>query len=357
MAYRKGNEQGGLFDTEERRAMMIASTSGITRLNALIDWEGFRSILTEIVRPNTGEAGGAPSWDPVLMLKVLVLQRLHDLSDDQTQWQILDRLSFQAFLGLGTGDRVPDAKTIWKFKERLGATGMKAVFDQFHRMLQAKGLRHEKGKVVDATFIEMPKQRNTREENAAIKAGERPAEFDQNPARGRQKDTDARWVNKHGVNHFGYKNHIKANVLTKLVEDFTVTPASTHDSQALEALVKPGDGVVLADSAYTGEPCENVLTKAKVRGLVIEKATRGHALSPAQEAFNREKAKVRCRVEHIFARLSALGACAGRRIGLARATFEVGLGNLVYNLERWDLLQKKGCLDAFRRCPPKLTIA
>ncbi len=116
-----------------------------------------------------------------MMLRMCVLQSLYHLSDEETEWQVTDRLSFRQFLGLGSGDRVPDARTLWLFKERLGA---KAFFDAFLGQMRARGLRHHEGKIVDATIIEAPRQRNSREENKQIKAGQRPESFDQKAASG-----------------------------------------------------------------------------------------------------------------------------------------------------------------------------
>jgi IS5 family transposase len=342
MHYKTGENQGGLFDYQLRCQELAQLGTGLDRLKAAVDWESFRPVLEARLAYGDGAAGGRPAWDPVLMFMVLVLQKYHGLSDEQTEFQILDRFSFQRFLGLGVGDQVPDQKTLWVFKERLGAAGVRELFEQFLGALAAQNLIGQQGKIVDASFVDAPRQRNSPKDNEAIKADERPAHFDENPSCGRQKDTDARWANKGPETHFGYKNHTKADVLTKFIENYTVTPASVHDSQALDQLVAPTDRTLYADSAYAGEPIAETLARHGILNRIHEKATRGHPLGAAARRFNRLKSGLRCRVEHIFARLTHWRADRFRRRNLGRAQFEIGLSNLVYNLDRYAYLLSAG---------------
>ena len=148
------------------------------------------------------------------MFKILVLQRFFNLSDDQTEFQIMDRISFQRFIGISLGDRVPDAKTIWLFRNTL--TQHKTIdelFTQFNDKLAAKRLITHTGTIIDATFVDAPRQRNSREENKQIKSGEVPEEWIEQPHKLAQKDTNARWAKKNSETHYGYKNHGKRNVI------------------------------------------------------------------------------------------------------------------------------------------------
>src|SRR5512137_2713274 len=170
------------------------------------------------------------------------------------------RLSFMRFRGLQLEDRVPDAKTVWRFRERLKALGLVDVlFARFDEQLARRGYVAKAGPMIDATFVAAPRQRNTREENAKIKAGELPDGWDdpEQAAKRRQKDTDARWTKKNDETHYGYKNHINADAATQLIQDYAVTPANVHDSQVFDALLDPqspdeegGKRPVYADSAY-----------------------------------------------------------------------------------------------------------
>lgn len=178
------------------------------------------------------------------MFKALVIQSLYQIGDLQLQFQITDRLSFKRFLGLTNADKIPDEKTCWAFREMLNVHELlKPLFALFHAALEARGMFARKGQMADATFVEVPRQRNSREGNAAIKAGEVPAGWEQQPEKACQKDLDARWTRKNDERHYGSKNHVKVDSRNKLIEDFTVTPASVHDSQVLAALIAEGDPV------------------------------------------------------------------------------------------------------------------
>jgi len=146
------------------------------------------------------------------MFKVLVVQALYNLSDDQMEYQIRDRLSFMRFLGLDLHQRIPDAKTIWLFRETLAQAGVvETLFKQFDTYLASQGLQARGGQLIDALLIPVPKQRHTREENATVKAGACPADWEAQPAKRRQKDTEARWTVKRSVSHFGYQNHVNVD--------------------------------------------------------------------------------------------------------------------------------------------------
>ncbi|MCC5841429.1 MAG: IS5 family transposase [Opitutales bacterium] len=248
---------------------------------------------------NTRAARGAGV--PRLMLKLCILQSLYDFSYEEAEWQATDRMSFRYFLGLSAADPVPDARTLWKFNERLGPEGVQAIFDAFVEQMRAHGLEHRKGKMIGASIVEAPRQRNSAEENAATKKGERPAGFDENPARGRQKDTDARWTKKRGRSYFGYKNHTKVDVRSKMIEGYTVTPASRHDSQEVEALVREGDGYIFGGCGVGRGTGGGVAARARGgESYIHEKGVAGTPLSRAQKSFNRMKSKLRARVEHVY---------------------------------------------------------
>jgi len=105
-----------------------------------------------------------------MLFKILILQRYYNLGDRQVEYQIVDRTSFKKFLGLDTGDKAPDEKTVWSFRERLTQTGTTDdLFELFISHLSQKGLIFNEGQIIDASFTEIPRQRNTREENKMIK--------------------------------------------------------------------------------------------------------------------------------------------------------------------------------------------
>ena len=216
--------QAGFWDIDERYVRLSEAGDPLEKLNAVVPWEVFGKPLAKALKRSDGAKGGRPPSDAVMMFKVMVLQALYGLSDDQAEFQIQDRLSFMRFLGLGLGDRVPDAKTIWLFREHLTqARAVESLFARFDRHLTKAGYLAMGGQIVDATIVAAPKQRNTDAEKADIKAGKVPDEWQKKPARLRQKDRDARWTVKFSkakadaegktrqrdiaVPAFGYKNH------------------------------------------------------------------------------------------------------------------------------------------------------
>jgi len=180
--------QPGFFDHAERLDLLERLGDPLPKLERTVDWESFRATLSTVYK-SSAEKGGRPGYDPVLMFKILVLQQFYNLSDDQTEFQIRDRYSFCRFLGLSPEGRVPDAKTIWVFRERLKQHALwQALFDRLMEQINAAGLIARKGQVVDAALVPVPKQRNSRTENAQIKQGEVPDEWPENKRR--QKDVD-----------------------------------------------------------------------------------------------------------------------------------------------------------------------
>ena len=228
----------GLFDYEFQLEKINQHNPPLRKLDSVIDWEMFRQPLEEAFAIEVKGAGGRPPFDRLMMFKIIILQRYYNLSDEQTEFQIKDRLSFQQFLGLQIGDRVPDQKTIWLFKEQLKEKDLsKQLFEMFTTLLLSNGIIAKEGGIVDASFVNVPRNRNTREENDTIKQGNIPETFEGNPAKLSQKDCEARWTTKNRERHYGYKNHVNADAKTKLITRFTTSSANVHDSQKLEDIV------------------------------------------------------------------------------------------------------------------------
>jgi len=303
-------------------------------------------------KPRKSNAGAKPI-DVVLMFKIIMLQQLNNLSDDQIEYQIRDRLSFMRFLGLQIESRVPDAKTIWVFRERLKELDLvEELFAKFHEQLAAQGYVAKAGQMIDATFVEAPRQRNSREDNATIKSGEIPQEWRKTPNMLRQKDTDARWAKKNQEKHYGYKNHINADQTNKLVQNFAVSNAAVHDSQVVDELLDQtvdADGKkrrIYADSAYRSKESEETLASNGFESQIHEKGARNHPLTDEQKASNRIKSKTRARVEHVFGAQHAMGGHIVRTIGIARARAKIGMMILVYNMKRLVQLVKRDATKA-----------
>ena len=211
---------------------------------------------------------GRPAYPILSMLKMLLLQTLYNLSDEQTEYQCLDRLTFQCFLGVNFADKIPDAKTFWLFKDKLKNHDMgKTLFEEFQHQLHRHGYIPRGGQVVDATLIPVPVQRNTKEENKLIKSNSIPIDQASNEHKRRQKDTDARWSKKHSKSHYGYKASINMDKRAKFIRKIHVSKGSEHESQHVPYLIDPLNTCRdwYADSAYAGKAIEERLLSAGMR--------------------------------------------------------------------------------------------
>ncbi len=331
----------GMFDEQYAIDRLSKIGNPLETISRAIDFEMFRAPLEgKMLNTAKKSNAGARPYDVVMMFKILVLQRYYGLGDKQVEYQIIDRSSFKSFLGLGTGDRVPDEKSVWAFRERATRTGLvEELFDQFIAYLEARELIFNEGQLVDASFTVAPRQRNTRWENARIKNDEGGELWNDNPNKKKHKDVDARWTSKNGERFFGYKNHAKVDGKSKFINAYTVTDASVHDSQALEALLNERDrGQDLhADSAYTGAKQDGTIDKYGMNNKVHEKGRRGKPLTAGQIKCNNEKSKTRARVEHVFGFMEqSMHGLLVKSVGIKRARGIIGLINLTYNLFRYE---------------------
>jgi transposase, IS5 family len=330
-----------LFSEEFRFDKLSKQGDPLEKLAQSINFEHFRLTLLHALEQSSTtptNKGGRPSFDVVLMFKILIVQRLYNLSDDQTEYAILDRLSFMRFLNLGIESRVPDSKTIWAFRDQLTqANAIQNLFHALDRLLVEHSLIVGKGSMIDATITEAPIQRNTREENAQIKNEQVPEQWKNNPHKCSQKDVDARWVKHNEKTYYGYKNHVKVDIKSKLITRYVVTTASVHDSQVLDALLDEKDNgkPLYADSAYSGEPAQEILDKHKVCSRVHRKASRGSSLARWEKVSNKYKSKTRARVEHVFAFMTnSMNGIRVQARSLKRNASCIGLMNIAYNLMR-----------------------
>lgn len=346
-------QQPGLFDVEARLQELSAKGDALERLSELMDFEIFRRDLEQAVPRSDGSKGGRPAFDHVLMFKVLLLQAMHTLSDERCEYLIKDRLSFMRFLGLGLGDVVPDANTIWNFRETLKRSGaIDRLFTRFDGRLKEAGYLAMGGQIVDASIVAAPKQRNTEAEKVAIKAGRIPPEWAKHPAKLRQKDRDACWTVKFSkakpredgttqadiaVPAFGYKNHISIDRRHRLIRRWTATDAAAHDGARLGELIDYENtaSALWADTSYRSAKNEALLAKRRMVSRIHRKKPRGCAMTPRIRRANARKSAVRASVEHVFAYQKGPMRLVIRTIGLARARVKVGLANLAYNMRRY----------------------
>jgi len=329
--------QLGLFDLENRLAELSNMGDPLEKLS-VIPWHKFEARIRHLMMKPKLSNAGRPPFNYGMMFKIMVLQHMYNLSDPQMQFQIIDRLSFRRFLGIGPEDTIPDEKTIWLFRETLTQAGaIKKLFSLFDRYLTEAGFSAKKGQIIDATFVELPRQRNTREENDTIKRGDVPEDWKNNPWKLSQKDLDARWTKKNNETHYGYKNHLNVDVKHKLIREYDVTPANVHDSQVSDKILdRDNTGKSLwADSAYQSEEFREKLRRGGIRNNINRKGYRNHPLSAFQQGMNRKRSSVRARIEHVNGRLDTMVGRWIHCIGRLRAAARIGMTNLVYNMTRY----------------------
>jgi len=337
--------QPGFFDLFSAYARLDKCTDPLVKLNDIIEWELFRPQLQSI---RNNDLVGRKGFDVVMMFKILILQALYNLADDVMEYMLRDRLSFMRFLGFTMTDKVPDAKTIWKYREQLTeAELIKPLFDKFEEYLCAKGFKASGGQLIDATIIQVPIQHNSKEETEQLKEGQVPEDWSE--AKTSQKDTDAHWTQKGKKSFYGYKDHINADAEHKIIRNYEITPANTHDSQVFEEIVllptkhseenTIANETVYADSAYYSEQIRLFLVANGIEPKICSKSYRNKPLTEEEKAKNKERSKTRCRVEHIFgAMYQKAHDRVMRSIGLMRAKAVIGLRNLAYNMTRYGYL-------------------
>jgi IS5 family transposase len=351
----------GFFDVDDRLRRLSDLGDQLEAYARVVDFEAFRPELDKALSYRSGPQGGRPPYDPVMMLKVLVIQTANNLSDERTEFLINDRLSFMRFLGLGLSDRVPDARTIWLFREGLTKAGaIQSLFEHFDTMLREAGYIAMSGQIVDSSLVAAPKQRNTKEEKDDIKAGRIPKAWKDEPAKLRHKDRDARWTVKFtkakpqadgtlppvdiGIPAFGYQNHISIDRKHGLIRKWLATDAAAYEGARLrEGLLDKANTArtVWADTAYRSNANEAFMEKNGFVSRIHRKKPPGRPMPEATRHANNLKSKTRSRVEHVFAEQKSRMCLFVRTIGIARATMKIGLANILYNMKRMVFLERK----------------
>jgi IS5 family transposase len=334
-------------DAMEREVQKFSNKDPLIALEASVNWNIFSSDLKKFRKLQRKNDTGRKPFDQLMMFKILILQSLYNLSDEAMEFMIHDRLSFMRFLGLGASDRIPDARTIWRFRDELSRADMaERLFARFNEHLRSIGLITNKGQIIDASVVQVPGQHITGTEKEVLDSGETPAEWNENKKS--HKDRDATWTKKYNKSYYGYKNHVQVDQSTKVIRKYAVTTASTHDSQVFEELLDipegDGDRRVYADSAYKSEYNESILEKYKLTSCVLRRAYRNKKLTNEDREQNKEWSRIRSRVEHVFGmQYKMVGDLTVRSVGYVRVRCIVGLRNLSYNMTRLVYFMRQGC--------------
>ena len=345
--------QSEFFGLSDHMKRLSADGDPLEVLARVVDFEAFRPTLVAALAYADGAKGGRPPYDPVVMLKVLVLAAQNNVSDARMEWLIRDRLSWLRFLGFDLGAATPDANTIRMFRERLtAADALDALFPDFDRQLKVRGYLPMGGQIVDATLVAAPKQRNTEAEKAAVKAGKSAADiWPDEPAKAAQKDTDARWTlkfakarptpdGKPGIDiaipSFGYKSSISICRAFGFIRKGKTTDGARHDGRMLRDVVTNDNTAsdVWADTAYRSQSNERWLKAQGRVSRIHRRKPKGRPMPENIRRGNATKSKVRARIEHVFAHQKAKMGLFVRTIGIKRAAAKITLANLAFNMHR-----------------------
>lgn len=346
-------QRNDLFAADERRQKLSQYTKVLDSLNRLVDWVA----LAQVINAGTGREapqpkGGRPPYSTEALIKLIVLQQLYgNLSDEETEYALLDRGSWQRFIGMADARRLPDARTLWHFKNQLAQAGSgTALFAEVQRQLNGAGLQARGGQMIDATLVPAPKMHFTKDEKQTMAEGKTPAHW--SPKQAAHKDTDAHWTAKRGQWHYGYKAHANVDQEHKLIRILEVTPANhsdmTHFAPMLDTT--PARQVlgktIHADRGYDSAANRQILKEHQLRDGVARNDDRKKCDQTGIHARNKKLSRIRARVEHVFGAWEKVIGKSIRCIGQVRATAHITLQAVTVNLRRWVSLDAQGACAA-----------
>lgn len=333
------SKSGSQFSFADALVTVRNGPDRLGKLLSVVKWYRFEKVLRPLDRE--GENGGRPAYPVVMMFKALMLQQLYGLSDAELEEAIYDRLSFRRFCGIGLDEAVPDHSTLCRFRNRLVELKLlEKLFGELDRQLDAAGLILRRGTMLDATVIETQAARPPRDHdgNNDTEGAEGKDMNGQTSAR----DPDAAFTRRKGRqgSSYGYKAHVGVDEGSGLIRRVITTPANVNDTVPADLLIVGDEGRVLADSAYHTHQRAAML---KARGVfcgLMKRPNKHHpVLKAAARRFNRAVARHRAAVETTFATLKRrMGLSYIRYIGLAKASGQVLLAAMAFNMRRWVTL-------------------
>lgn len=311
---------GQLSFAEAFQSASVGRPGRLDRLSALVCWERFERLLTGLRDPGPGRGGYAP----VLMFRALLLQSLYGLSDPELEEALGDRLSFRRFVGLSLDDDTPDHTTLCRFRLRLIEAGLlERLFAELDRQLEAAGVMVKRGTMLDATLIETQAARRSR--------GDKPA-----------ADPDARFARRQGKGgaRFGYKAHVGVDQGSGLIRAVVTTPANVNDTTPADRLIRGDERAVWADAAYHTHARERALKARGIKPRLARRPNKHHPALPVRlKHYNALIARRRAAVETTFATWKRrMGLTGIRYLGLAKASAQVTLAAIAFNMRRWVAL-------------------
>lgn len=325
-----------LFVQDQRQSKLGGFIANLAAMDELIDFAAIAAqVEAACPRPDRSK-GGRPPYPTEVMVRLLFIQSLYNLSDEDCEYQVLDRMSFQHFCRLDGALHIPDARTLWSFKQRLvqGGLGGRAIFDEVSQQLQRHGYIPRGGQIVDASIVQAPITQANKDEREALNDGRAPEGW--STKRLQHTDRDARWTKKHGKSFYGYKLHANADARYKLIRQAKVTAANVDDGQTLKDVLDASNTGkrVLADRGYDAQANRELLQQGQLRDGIARRAKAGQQRRQRLDARNKAINRIRARGEHVFAALEQLGGKCVRAMTLARNELAILLKCAAYNAKR-----------------------
>lgn len=333
------SKTGSQFSFADALVTVRHGPDRLGKLSSVVRWYRFEKVLRPLSRE--GETGGRPAYPVLMMFKALMLQQLYGLSDAELEEAIYDRLSFRRFCGIGLDEAVPDHTTLCRFRNRLVELKLlEKLFGELDRQLDAAGLILRRGTMLDATVIETQAARPPRDHDKTDDV--EGAEESEDKALSKARDPDAAFTRRKGRqgSSYGYKAHVGVDEGSGLIRRVITTPANVNDTVPADGLIVGDEARVLADSAYHTHQRAAMLKERGVFCGLMKRPNRHHpVLKAAARRFNRAVARRRAAVETTFATLKRrMGLSHIRYIGLAKASGQVLLAAMAFNMRRWVTL-------------------
>ena len=322
----KRNSQISLLDSAfNSRTKRSRSDALLEKIADAVDWKKLAEI-SRVVFKETRR--GRPTIPVEFSLKCLFLQYLYNLSDPALEDALIDRLSFQRFLGISFDRDIPDFSTLWRFRERLVNAGLfDRLFEAVVADLEAEGLVLRRGTLVDATIVHAARKKRKR--------GEPDEEPTATPREESQHDHDATGTKKGKTFYYGYKGHIGVDQGSDIIRTKRFTTASVHDSTEFSNLVSGDERAVFSDKAYANDEIKREFRAKGVYNGVLDKGRRNRPLSTKQKKDNAQKSRVRSAVERPFAHFKRLyGYVRTRYVTLRRNDLHFTFLCMIQNIRR-----------------------
>ena len=300
----------------------VGRNAKLERIDALVDWKKLAKLVNGIYAAPLGR----PSYPPVVMVKLMVLQQWYDASDEAMEEALWDRISFKRFVGLGIEDNVPDHSTISRFRKEVTERGLgRRLFKELACQLDRRGLFVKQGTLLDATIVEAQARRPSSPEHPGAKS---------------TVDPDATWTQKGGRAYFGYKAHIGLDAGSGLIRKAVFTPANVNDTEVANELVSGDEAAVYADKAYGTKERSELLKSLGIKDRIMRRGNKHHPVLPYWERRrNTLISRLRSPMENVFGTLKrSYGYRRVRYMGLERNATEWFFKCMAYDLRRADRL-------------------